>query len=126
MNMPPARVIRVALGSLPGLMADVVRSAIVVHPDMTIVTEMAYADSTSAPDALDIDVLITANAGILTTQQPPPADRCVDVVAISADGRHMETYQHRLVHDFSVEQLIGVIRELAKHRCGRDRPGSTA
>lgn len=114
-------VIRVLLAEVPGLMAAVVRQAILTQPDMTIVGETRGSDELGpvmSRGHVDV-VVVTSQAG---SGVPTPAQRLlfgpphVALVAISADGRCVGIYDHKVVREVTPERLVDVIREVVRER----------
>ncbi len=115
-----ARVIRVLLADIHGLLAGVVREAIMTQSDIAIVGEVHEAERLSAALANDdIDVVLMSFSGMhvpfecqaLLFRFPQVA-----LVAIKADGRRAEVYTRKVVREISSDQLVEVIREAAKDR----------
>jgi DNA-binding NarL/FixJ family response regulator len=109
-----ARDIKVVIADMPRLLAAVVRKAVEVERDMTIVAQVNSADALADAVAEPVDVIITAATGgelaapyraALFGQRPIP------VVAISADGTSVDVYGRRMARGCGLDGLIGLIRE---------------
>lgn len=113
-------VIRILLAEVHGLLAAVVKEAIMTQSDMIIAREIQGSEHLSAALAEDgIDVVLTSLSGNLV----PPAYQAllfgfphVPLVAIKVDGQRAEIYARKVVREVAPEQLVEVIREVTKDR----------
>jgi DNA-binding NarL/FixJ family response regulator len=115
-----AEVIKIVMSEVTGLLATIVRDPILWQPDMTIVKEIARAEDADlqiAAAAADVVVTSLQNTRMPTIYQellftfPHLA-----LVAISADRHHVAAYKQKIVHEFGREQLVEVIRDVARSR----------
>src|SRR5262245_16128582 len=122
----PTGEIRILLAEISGLMAEFVRAAIAKHSDMSIVAEVPVADDLDrALETARTDVVVTA----LSSPEVPATYRglvfqipSIAVVAISADRRRVEVYSGTVIREVTLEQLVGVIRDLVADRQRRLAP----
>jgi hypothetical protein len=118
MARPTADVIRIVLAEMSGLTGEFVRAALGKQRDMTIIREVRTSDELvmTGPGA-EVDVVVTSLAG---AQLPAAYQRLifripsVPVVAISPDRRHLEVYGRTVVPDVALDQLVDLIRSLAR------------
>jgi hypothetical protein len=95
-----------------------VKAALGKQRDMTIVREVRTpAELETAGAGADVDVVVTSLSGA----QLPAAYQhlifripSVPVVAISPERRHLEVYGRTVIRDVALDQLVDLIRSLAR------------
>lgn len=109
--------IRIILAEMPGLMGGVVRDAIKGQPDMGIVAEITenadVADSVSNGQC-DLVVATLAGSGVPTSYQALLfGDTPVPFIVLDPDGRRFQAFARSVRREFSISELLAVIRTLA-------------
>lgn len=114
----PSGVIKVLIAGVPGLLAAVVRNAIIRERDMDLVAVIASMENLTVVDRGPVDVIVTAvpmtGPGLKLLEVllgPIP----VPVVAISLDGTRIDVFGHVLVRGAGIDGLGKLIREAVHH-----------
>lgn len=113
-----ADVIKIVLSEVSGLLATLVREPIMCQPDMRIVKEITNPEGADLRTAAaGADVVLTS---LPSTHIPEIYQELLfnfshlALVAISADRHHVAAYKQTTVHEFGREQLVEVIRDVAR------------
>ena len=119
--MAAASSIRIVLAEVPGLMGGVVRRAIEAERDMTIVDEIAEpVDLADTLSRCECDVVVATLSTNLRVRSPYQRllfrDVPVAFVALDPDGRRLQAYDRSVHKEFDVDELLTVIRHVAKPR----------
>lgn len=113
-------VIKIVMSEVTGLLAALVRDPIMGQPDMKIVSEITRAkDADLRKAAASADVVVTS---LQSTYVPAIYQELLftfphlALVAISTDRHHVAAYKQKTIHEFGREQLVEVIRDVARSR----------
>jgi hypothetical protein len=106
------------MSEVTGLLATLVRDPIMSQPDMKIIKEITRVeDADLRMEAAAADVIVTSlRSGYMPKiyQELLFKFPHLALVAISADRHHVAAYKQKAVHEFGREQLLEIIRDVAR------------